>query len=283
MEDIGKAEAALEIAVHNTDLLVVSGSRLYGTETEDSDFDLIGFVIPPFEYLLGLKNFECRKLPDKDHKIFSLRRFLDLVLGGDPACTELFFVPPEKIIAISDVGKKILSLRSCIISQAIYRRIMGYSYSEWRKAMGQKMIIEERSPTENTVVEDIRTIFQPDKDDMDHVLEILLKDKERQIVPSKVGLGEKRRKEFETCGYGVSSACHAIRLLDQVCQLMCYGEIKFPSSKAQILKQIRNGQISKIEAQKLYDEYHILAGNAKKRSVLPDKPDRNKVMMTYLD
>ena len=46
-----KAEQVLEKRCkENLDLLVLSGSRLYGMNTEMSDHDYRGVILPPYEY-----------------------------------------------------------------------------------------------------------------------------------------------------------------------------------------------------------------------------------------
>ncbi|MFW6130281.1 MAG: DNA polymerase beta superfamily protein, partial [Atribacterota bacterium] len=137
----------LQNAFDNPDYLVVSGSRLYGTDRPGSDWDYRGFTIPPFDYLIGLQNFEMGSGKGEDHKVFSLKRFFDLVSMGDPQSTEILFVPYKKIVKITKVGQKVRDNRSLFISNLIYKRIMGYGYSEWRKAMGERLIIEKRSKT----------------------------------------------------------------------------------------------------------------------------------------
>ena len=67
-------EQVLDLKVLDADFLCMSGSRLYGTFTEKSDYDYRGYIIPPFEYLIGNKNFESKQLPETDntdHKIYS--------------------------------------------------------------------------------------------------------------------------------------------------------------------------------------------------------------------
>ena len=277
-----KAEQVLEKRCkENPDLLVLSGSRLYGMDTETSDHDYRGVILPPYEYLIGIKKFECRELKDEDHKIFSVERFLKLVIKGSPGETEILFTPEKNIIKCSEIGRKILSFKKHLISNAVYGRIMGYSVGEWRKAMGTKAMIEKRTQTEDGVVNDIRNIFHPNKENMDNIIKILYSDKKIKIVPSMSGLGIKRKKDIEKYGFCRKSAAHSIRLVSQLTELLLTGNITFPRPDADFLLDIRNGKYSKEELEKIHDGVDNKAKEARDNSILPDKPNEKKIWEEY--
>lgn len=271
----------LQNAIDNPDYLVVSGSRLYGTDRPDSDWDYRGFTIPPFDYLIGLQNFEMGSGKGEDHKVFSLKRFFDLVSMGDPQMTETLFTPDEKIIKINEIGRRVRNNRSLFISNLIYKRIMGYGYSEWRKAMGERLIIEKRSKSLDDIIASVRNTKILDKEEMDQFVEWMQKNLERKIVPSKKKLGAKRKAEFEKYGYGVSSAAHAIRLCCQLTELMETKRLTFPRPEADILRAIRSGEIDKVEVEKIHNDKVKLAEKARDNSVLPDRPNRKKILNLY--
>jgi len=277
------AESVLNLKIQDCDYLCLSGSRLYGTFTEQSDYDYRGYIIPPFEYLIGNKRFECKELPEDDHKVYSLKRFLELALRGDPLIIESFFVPEDKIIKKSKTSDIVLGLKDDIISNVIYSRIIGYSHSEWRKAMGEKAVLEKRDRTEDTVINDIREVFKPSKGQMDSIIKTLYEDRELKIVPSKKGIGGKRKKEFDKYGYGVSSAAHSIRLLGQLHELMTNGIMTFPRPIAGVLKDVRYGRMSKKAVEQLYEMHRATVEEVRDASVLPDKPNRKKVWDAYLE
>lgn len=274
----------LQDKVLKPDFLSVSGSRLYGTNREGSDYDYRGFVLPPVEFLVdGGPTFKDTEIEGADHKIYSIRRFLELTLQGDPQCTELFYVPDHLIKCSTNLGRAIIDLSPEIVSNNVYKRIMGYGYSEWRKAMGQRLVIEDRTKTEDDIIADIRNTFSPDKSDMDTIVDILMKNKPSKLVPSKKNLGQKRKAEFENFGYGVSSAAHAIRLAQELVELMTTGTISFPRPNADFLRGIRIGEVKKEEAEKVYEESRVEAEKARDNSILRDKPDRKAVMDFYTD
>jgi hypothetical protein len=274
-------EKVFEKCIKNPNYSAYSGSLLYGTNTINSDIDIRSWVIPPFEYLLNTKSFDCMELPG-DHKVFSLKRFLEMVLQGDPQSSEILFSPKEKIIHCDEIGKEILSLREDIVSMAIYSRILGYSVSEFRKASGTRLVIAERNITEDNVVNDIRTVFSPDKQSMDEILERLMANKERKIIKSQAGVGEKRKGQFEKYGYCVSSAAHSIRLVSQLNLLIRTGEMVFPLQNADLIRDIKQGKHDFKFVTEMYEEEVAKAEEFKEKSVLPYKPNREKVWKTYL-
>ncbi len=275
------AEQALEKAVLNPDLLSLSGSRLYGTDRPGSDYDYRGFTVAPYEYLLGMQTFRDTDVKGADHKVFSLQRFFELIKKGDPQATELLFAPADKFVHLTEVGEQVLANKDLFVSNKIYMRIMGYSYSEWRKAMTVKLEIVGRTRTEDDIVADIRNLFKPDKDVMDTIIELLFQSKEKKLVPSTRKLGEKRKKELDEFGFCVSSAAHSLRLMGQLVELMTEGSITFPRPNAKELLAIRTGEYTKDEAKEMYDDLHAEAKKVRDKSVLRDAPDYKGIDALY--
>ena len=277
-----KPEDKLSNKLDDPDLLVLSGSHLYGTNHEGSDKDYRGFLIPPWEYIVGFRNFKDsdNSLYD-DYKIYSLKRFLELVLEGDPQTTEMLFAPDDFILKQTEFSKQIINLRQNIVSDKLYHRLIGYSYSEWRKAEGVKLHIEDRTKTEDSVIDDIRNTFSLEKEDIDKIISILFQNKKRTKIPNKKSLGEKRKKEFDLYGYCVSSASHAIRLTQQLCELMETGFITLPRPNAQFLSDIRLGKVDFNEAEEEYQKSVEKCEELRPKSVLPAKPNYKFVWGKY--
>ncbi len=278
-------EKQLSQALLSPDYLVLCGSRLYGSHTEESDYDYRGFVVPPFDYLIGLNSFKdgciAGNKDTHDHKVYSLKRFIDLVMNGDPLCTEILFAPKEFITEITPIGQEILDNRHLLLSNRIYRRMLGYHYSEWRKAFAQKMVIEDRTKTEDNIIADIRNLFSPDKASMDEIVEILMVNKKKVLVHTTRKLGAKRKEQIKKFGYVASSASHAIRLLGQLSELLLTGKITFPRPNTDLLRNVKLGKLSIEEVTEVYEECKAKAEVSRGNSILPNKPNAVGIKNIY--
>ena len=276
-------EEELQKRLLTPDLLVTSGSCLYGTNTPISDVDSRGFILPPFLSVIGVRNFEQYSSNAEDRIIFSLKRFMDLAKGSDPSITECLFVPEDKILAISSIGEKIRKNRNLFLSKRIYFRVLGYSNSEWRKAKGVRLEVSKRTVTADNVINDLRNLFKPDKLDMDQIIEILDKNLERKEIKSTNDLGEKRKKEFWIYGFGVSAAAHSIRLCQEIKELLLTSFITFPRPNADVLLGIRQGKYNYSEVEEMYNTAVSETESTFEKSSLPKKPDEKAIGELYTE
>lgn len=83
------------------------GSHLYGTNTPESDLDICGVYVPSKEEILGISRYpdevdRSQKISDGprntagdvDCKYYSIKRFLQLAIQGQPAAIEMLFSRP---------------------------------------------------------------------------------------------------------------------------------------------------------------------------------------------
>ena len=158
---------------------------------------------------------------------------------------------------------------------------MGYSTGEWRKAMAVKLVSKERSKTKKTVINDVRTLWHLNKENMDNVISILDSVDEKKLISSQAGLGVRRKADVEKYGFCRKSAAHSIRLLTQLIEIMETGVITFPRPEAALLLDIRNGKYTKEELEEMHDEIVADAERTREKSVLPDKPSEKYVWSKY--
>lgn len=118
--------------VNNTIHRIIAGSRLYGTERSDSDYDVRGVCLMPKRALLGLDTFEQwqRQVGEDDIVIYGLVKFVKLALQNNPNIMELLFAPPEKWAVRSAYWKAIYSSRHLFLSQRVRVTMAGYAKSQ---------------------------------------------------------------------------------------------------------------------------------------------------------
>lgn len=147
----------------NPDLLVRTGSHLYGCATPTSDEDTRGFVVPSALHLLGRAKFELYESREPDMTIWSFQKFFHLLETGSPNVIELLFVPANHILRASPVGQKLLDSKHLFLSKQNVKPIQGFALSEWKKAVqyfdNLNKIGERRMAEINTVGYSIKNAY----------------------------------------------------------------------------------------------------------------------------
>lgn len=127
----------------NLILLGLSGSRLYGTYNEDSDYDYVGVAIPPKKYILGFSNLEqvdsfiqpgngnYTYLDNTDSKIYSISKFFHLAIKNNPNILEVLYFPDY--LVLTDKGQKLIEHRHYFLSTKVVHSYSGYAYAQLRK------------------------------------------------------------------------------------------------------------------------------------------------------
>ncbi len=274
-------EHRLQNKLDNPDLLVIAGSRLYGTNTPESDNDFRGFITPPFEYLAGLSNFQHQVIREPDTIIYSIKRFFQLLMTGDPTAYEILFAPESSIMECSDIGEVILHNRSLFACKRFARRIGGYAQSEWRKVTGTQLVPIKRTPNEDQIIEDIRKAFHPPKEEMDEIIRLLFLQHPREVRSARQKLGAKQKAQIEQYGFCTSSACHTIRLLGQLIELMETGSLTFPRPNVCQLLSIKQGKLSLEMVTKIYDTLRARANIAENSTNLPNNAPVKQIQTLY--
>lgn len=131
-----------------TILLTRTGSHAYGTNTEDSDQDFKGIVIPPKEYYLGMNSFEhynnkngksIRNTKDDiDVSLVAIRKFFKEASGGAANTLELLFTRPEDYIMLDSYGDTIIRNRQLFLSKQVFYTFGGYARGEAKRMIHNK-------------------------------------------------------------------------------------------------------------------------------------------------
>lgn len=112
----------------------ISGSRLYGTSTKDSDYDERGVFIPDYRYFLGFVN-RIEQFEDKesDTTYFEIRKFLHLACENNPNIIELLFVPNSKMRFCTKEWEEIINNRQYFLSKKSKFTFAGYAHSQFNR------------------------------------------------------------------------------------------------------------------------------------------------------
>lgn len=126
-------------------VLGIVGSRAYGLETDESDFDIRGVAMPPFEARHDLWDADSAKrvtlkdcpsllkiidLPeeiDSQNEIWSVRRFFELASKGNPVAIELLWIDPSPIVEEHELWNKIRAERNLFLTHKTIEACLGHS------------------------------------------------------------------------------------------------------------------------------------------------------------
>lgn len=124
-----------ESALRRTVYLVKAGSHAYGTALHGSDLDVRGMLLPPREFLLGLREVEQYERHEPDVVIYAARKFFRLALGGNPGVLEQLFVEEEDVLFATPLGRAVREGRRLFLSRKLYDPFVGYATSQLKRMM----------------------------------------------------------------------------------------------------------------------------------------------------
>lgn len=286
-----------------------TGSHLYGVNTPDSDEDFNGVFLPSKEQLLGFKplteedrssNKEATKNKDGDvdNKVYSLPKFLELLLNNNPNVVEYLFIPEEHILEDSFTMRTLRLNYSKIISQKVGHSFVGY-------AVSRKKFLNSKITRLEELTKGVTWLENSGYDLNDKALELTEKDakyltsiargykKNRGVIrpfkkSSRVAVAYTKllselnnvgwRSQAESAkklGYCTKEAYHLIRMLYEGKILLQTGRLEFPL-KGKVyddIMTIRSGKVSYDDLITMIAEYEASCLEARENSTLREQPD----------
>jgi hypothetical protein len=212
----GKFEKHEQWLVDNLILETIVGSQAFGCQTDKSDFDVIGIVLPKYEHLypqkygfiLGydqLPEFKRKDLKGEKNKVLIgtkayeaewvslVNFFYEAGFKGSPNLIESLFVRKELVTVGTKMGHYLRDQRKLFLSMKTYMAFKGF-------ANGQMHRIRQR---------------KPETDD--------------------------RKKLIEKHGFDTKMAYHTLRLADEIEQVLTIGDIDLMRNKEEC-KLMRAGE-----------------------------------------
>jgi predicted nucleotidyltransferase len=238
----------------------IMGSYAFGVATDTSDFDTVGFCIPPkdlvFPHLAGhiegfgrqKQKFTCYqkhhvfvqddqggKGREYDLNIYSIVHYFNLCMENNPNMIASLFTPQECVLHSTTVANMVRDKRKLFLHKGCWHRFKGYAYNQLHK---------------------MRTKTQEP--------------------------GSKRAIMVERFGYDVKFAYHVVRLLDEVEQILTEGDLDIRRNKAQ-LKAIRRGEVPEEEIHRWASEKEKALEKAYEDSKLPYGPNQEAIKKLLLE
>lgn len=239
---------------HNIHYLCIMGSMAYGVSTENSDFDIYGFAIPPkemtFPHLAGHihgfgpnpATFEQwqqhhlkHNVTEYDFSVYSIVKYFSLCAENNPNMIDSLFVPRNCIIHATEIANTIRERRKDFLHQGAVHKFRGYAYAQMHK---------------------IKTKTNPES--------------------------EKRKESVKKYGYDVKFGYHVVRLALECEQILLTGDIDLQKDR-EVLKSIRNGEWTLEKLEEWFGEAEKRLHDLTLKSKLPVKPDMDALRVLLMD
>jgi hypothetical protein len=254
-----------KMAQDNLILEAQVGSKMYGTNTEDSDTDLMGIFMPNKDYTLGImkceqveiktnpsSNPQANTKDDIDRVIYSLPKFISMLVKNNPTALELLFAR-DSIVYDTSISRKLTGCSHLFVSQKAKHTYVGYAFSQKAKVLNKK----DRYSQFVAALEKLDVYLQAGVTKLPVKLEMntdLIKqgfwkiiEKGEDVLAAKQKLEKElaeygRRLELvKRLGYDPKFICHVVRLLDEGIELLTTGALQFPLKSAPLVLDIKLG------------------------------------------
>lgn len=281
---------------HSCLVLGYVGSQSHGTyvapEDPDAidDVDMMGVLLPPRRYLLGLEKFEHWTLQkdELDVVAYSLHKFVGLLLKGNPNVLGLLWLRDSEYLQRSDSFLELQAHRRLFAAKSVYASFAGYASGQLHRMTAYSQEIEdeiqrlggelEAAGWLTSEIMDGRSLPMPKGMDPKIANEKAARLKSLRAKYHTAYMGEKRKGLVRRHGYDTKNASHLIRLLLMCNEFLRTGEMQvYREHDAELLRAIKRGEWTldavKVRAEELFAEAKV----ARDASPLPDEPDRKSV------
>lgn len=135
----------------STVFLTLSGSRAYGFNNDDSDYDYRGICIPPLNSYIGIhpkfeqmvdkngwKYFQDIVKRDADLQVMEICKFVNLALQSNPSLIEILFSDEDSFVYKHPSMDLLLNNRDLFLSKRAKARFCGYALSQLNRIKRHK-------------------------------------------------------------------------------------------------------------------------------------------------
>lgn len=303
----------------NLILLAEFGSVVYGTSMPSSDKDYKGVFLPTADEILlqrvpksivenTKKNSSDKNTADDvDKELFSISKYIDLLMENQTPALDLFFTPKEHFVsgpaywwlilhANKDkfLNKNVSSFVSYTKAQAAKYGVKGFRVNALEITLAwlngfhdhQKLFecdVEKFVKEANSEHIKITMCRGPNGVPAPHLevcnrkvgMHVLVK-YARDDVFKKIydNYGHRAKLAQKNEGLDLKALYHAVRVAREAEELLLTGNITFPRPEVDLLMKIRRGELTYEEIEPIIEEGLDRVEAAKQKSSLPEKPNR---------
>lgn len=300
------------------------GSHVYGTDLPSSDRDLKGVYLPPRDAILlqrvedtinrstKLDPHAANTSADVDLEIFSLQRYLTLLLEGQTNALDVLFTPESFYLSrpheaweeIRRERRRFLHSGVTMFARYCRQQAVKYGMKGSRIASLRAVVDLLSTFNDHTKLSDhparLETFVAsraPDAADAPRLVDVRGPDgrpsRYLEAAGRKVPLGatvklarqgfqrsldefgERALKAEQNQGIDWKALTHAVRVAGEARELLLTGEIVFPRPDREVLRRIRRGELPYAEVAELIEAGVSELESASSRSILPKDPDRD--------
>ena len=270
-------------------VLALMGSHSHGTympPTEPNaidDIDMMGFVVPPIQYHLGLPRWEHWRMQfeELDVVLYSLEKAFRLLLKSNPNIVGMLWLRDDEYLHRHPIFARLHEQREIFSSQVAADAFSGYAMDQLQRmeAFDLDRMAEYEALT--AAIRDqgpVTEVLEADANKLVHIarnwgidLEALKRFRKLHRSHFSGYMGEKRKAMVRRYQYDVKNAAHLIRLLRMGTEFLRTGRLEvYRTADAEELKLIKRGgwtlEQVKAEAERLF------AGVAPARAQSPLRP-----------
>src|SRR5579875_1443529 len=120
---------------NNALLVVLGGSKAYGTNMETSDTDYRGIMPATREMLVGLEswNTQYEQKEPFDVILHTLPKFIKLALSANPNILDAIFCTDDVVVKTSRTAQELQSMAPKFLSKRVYNTFTGYANVQLKK------------------------------------------------------------------------------------------------------------------------------------------------------
>lgn len=268
------------------------GSHSHGTYVPPTDpdaiddVDLMGVIVPPARYLIGLHDFEHWTLQrdEMDVVAYDFRKFVRLLLKGNPNVLGLLWLREQDYRIRTAAFDHLINNRALFAAKSVYASFAGYASGQLHRMTAYSPEIQAEIDALQSALESAGWHLQDVMDNRSVPMPKGMTSEEANAKASRLRhlrakyhaayMGEKRRGLVVRHGYDTKNASHLIRLLLMCGEFLETGDLHvYREHDAELLRAIKRGEWTLDEVKQRAEVLFADVKAKRDASHLPPEPD----------